>query len=169
MKRIQSKRWLKQMGVVALIVATMAMFAGPLATPSSAGESREYTAWRTDSNGNKQRCTFTQSVFNPRYSFNNPTDKVVGRAGWRVLSGPCTQAKVTTQLQVSECASLCKWKTAAKSTRTIGQGSFTVTNKCGRWPTGPHYWRTRVDVDVIGFNDPAQKTRTSSIKINCAD
>jgi len=141
--------------------ALLALFTLGFVNPSVAGESQTYVG----KNGNKH-CYYKQIVAEPRLNGN-----INAIGGWRKVGGICpSKANVTTYLQVHNCNfwGHCNWKTVHSNTQKKGstQTAWVSTN-CSKSNRNKR-WRTMVDVDLLDrFQDPAQKTRTSTVWYQC--
>ncbi|MFI7244315.1 hypothetical protein [Streptomyces qinglanensis] len=85
---------------------------------------------------------------------------------WTKQSGPATKAKVTVWLQAHKGS---KWKTVKKGVRTVKPGTSKRANarkKCKNTTTKVKF-RTKVDVDIIGYPDSPRKLYTKGVKRRC--
>ncbi|MBO8193165.1 hypothetical protein ITI46_16030 [Streptomyces oryzae] len=85
---------------------------------------------------------------------------------WTKQSGPAKKAKVTVWLQAHKRS---KWKTVAKGVRTVKPGTSKRANarkKCKNRTTKVRF-RTKVDVDIIGYADSPRQLTTKGVTRRC--
>ncbi|MFE0877251.1 hypothetical protein ACFW4X_20720 [Streptomyces smyrnaeus] len=85
---------------------------------------------------------------------------------WTKQSGPAKKAKVTVWLQAHKGS---KWKSIDEGVRTVKPGTSKRANarkKCKNRTTKVKF-RTKVDVDIIGYADSPRKLYTKGVKLRC--
>lgn len=91
-----------------------------------------------------------------------------GHGWWEKLSGTATTAKVTIWLEENLGGT---WYVEATGTYTGGPGPGS-----GKWAnarytciptTGTYQWRSRIDVDIIGEQDPPDQAITKAQGLHC--
>lgn len=117
-------------------------------------------------------CTYRQAIDNPHISSTAPRATSV-HGYWKRVSGACpSKANVDTGLQAYWCDPYgCRWIEVAFDSGDVfaGGGSgkrITARDSCSR--TTVVGWRGRVDVDLIGVDDPAGFTYSGPVNLNCA-
>lgn len=111
-------------------------------------------------------CNFTQHGDYVHISSTGPAT-ASGHGWWQNVDCKATKAVVTVDLQIKKNN---RWVTVATGSKTVGSGGGSSNRAVGRALCAnrtPHWWRSVVDVDLVGQVDAGNKLTTPETVVTC--
>lgn len=99
-----------------------------------------------------------------------PPPAMSAHGWWRRISGPATTARVTVQIQQHWGGWVSVGAPGVAVVRSGGGAGNRATARvrCHRYRGRTYTYRSVVDVDIIGYNDSAEKLYTPAAETNCS-
>jgi hypothetical protein len=111
-------------------------------------------------------CNFTQHGDYVHISSTAPAT-ASAHGWWENMDCKATKAVVTVELQIKKNG---KWATVATGSKTVGPGGGSSNRAVGRALCAnrtPYWWRSVIDVDLVGTADAGNKLTTPETVVTC--